>query len=520
MVTTTLAGMARSTQQQARDGLQSLVEGLTTDPDTALARIWLLQTESACDICRQHHSEWSAGELGLHLAASAGRSRTSGPPQTWDRLDGMSHRFPLRSQKIGQIGATGEPLIVRQTSGDSSLTNQQWLAQEGIQSFFGYPIADGERIFGVLGVFLRRELTEFDLNYLRQIANLSARQILHAERLNELQFRIRVLTAESSALGRRSELDRGWGTPVCSTPASRKWDEQIRLAARHRSTVLICGERGSGKEYTARRIHALSEAAQAPFLVVHGKDLDIDFLEEQLRAPNSPSVTATASLNHDKAVCGTLLIESIEQTSAEVQRWLTQYLGQQHDQLSLPGNAPDQFRLIAESSVDLNHEVSSGRLQNELYCALSITEIHVPPLRARIDDLPGLARGMIEKFCEREHRTTLEIPQRLLSAWKQAEWPGNVRELELVLTRCLWRAGENETEIREVEEMIAPELDPPSVILRAQDLKRNEKANLLACLKQCDWKVYGTGGAAEMLGMKPTTLIYRMKILGIRRPSR
>ena len=519
MVVTTPPSTMRLIQRQSRDGLQRIVEGLTSDPETALARIWMLQSDTACDICCQHAGQHSHDEMGLHLAASAGHSRDASQPQTWNRLDGMSHRFPLRSQKIGRIGATGEPLIVRRTSGDSSLTNPLWLAQEGIQSFFGYPITDGGRIFGVLGVFLRRELTDPDLIYLGQIARAGAQFIIDAEHQFRLQTEVDSLTAENRTLRRRSKLDAIHGPLINTSAAARKWEEQIRLAAQHDSPVLIRGERGSGKEFTARRIHALSKAAQRPFLVVDAMDLDVTFLEQELAKPNHLSKTGDPSPGSDQTMAGTLLIESIEQASSDVQNWLASFLIPRADGTRQQSRT-NRLRILAESAADLDHEITSGRLHNDLYCALSVAEIHVPPLRARAEDLSGLAKGVIERFCQREHRSTLEIPVRQLEEWTHGDWPGNVRELEFVLTRCLWRAAEDDVEVRDVKTPPSSSNDDLPEILRVQDLRRNEKVNLLACLKQCDWKVYGSGGAAEMLGMKPTTLIYRMKILGIRRPSR
>lgn len=517
MVTTTLSTTTRSAQYHVQPALQQVVDLLTVEPEAALARIWLLQSEDQCDCCRSNEGQRPGGELGLHLAASAGRSRDVTQPQTWNRLDGMSHRFPLRSQKIGRIGATGEPLIVRQSLGDASLTNPQWLVKEGIQSFFGYPIMEGHQIFGVLGVFLRRELSERDLQYLSQISNLSARLISDAMQRSEMRNRVRTLVAENAALLRRSDFGQLDAEPGTRSAASRKWDEQIRLAAKHDAPVLILGERGSGKGYTARRIHAQSKVSHGPFLVISGHELDIDFLEHHL---SSTVDSSEPSADPDGSPIGTLFIKSIERTSAAVQNRLTELLAVQENSGNKNLQQSFRYRVIADSMANLEEEVASGRLLNDLYCALSIAEIRVPALRGRTEDLPALAKSIVHRLCEREQRTTLEIPSRLINEWKQATWPGNVRELEMVISQCVWQAGPDDVEIQAFETPPSTEADTPSEILRAQDLKRNEKANLLACLKQCGWKVYGDGGAAEMLGMKPTTLIYRMKILGIRRPAR
>jgi transcriptional regulator with GAF, ATPase, and Fis domain len=482
------------TFRAAQSGLQRIVENLTESPEIALARIWLLQTSDDCEVCRSK-LESAESESSLHLAASAGSSRNPSRPESWNRLDGSSHRFPLRSQKIGRIGATGEPLIVRHAAGESSLTNPEWLSREGIQSFFGYPLVQDGGIFGVLAVFSRRELNDADLRFLRQIAEGGARLLADANRLADQDRRLSHLNIELASLRADLDSDGRWETLIASSPASRKWAGQIQLAAQHEQPVLIVGEHGAGKEFTARRIHGMNGRRGHVFHKLHAASLTIESLESIW----------------DRA--GTLFLDAIERTPQGVQAKLTEML------LAKP--AGSAFRVLASSAVDLRAEVAAGRLRNDLFCALSVAEIDVPTLRDRRDDLPELVGEIVQQICRREHRDPLEIDPAALARLSRHAWPGNVRELRHVLECAVWRAEDGRLALDDCLKIAPDGIERgDAAFVSAEELKRHERANVLACLKQSRWKVYGRGGAAELLGMKPTTLLYRMKSLGIRKPAR
>lgn len=516
---------APTTFRTAQSGLQKIVEDLSETSDIAMARIWLVQTAESCDVCVSRNEHHEIQEPSLHLVASAGQSRDPKNPEVWNRLGGAFHRFPLNSHKIGQIGATGKPLLVHHKKGETELLNPNWLTREGIQSFFGYPLVSEGQIWGVFAVFSRPKLTERDLRFLTQIADGGLRLLQVSSMLSEQQHHLCRLKSENEQLRVDLEAADSFGRLVVCGPASRKLDEQIRIAASHKQPVLIQGERGSGKELTAREIHRCSRDQAGTFVKVAGHSLSENTVESWSKSPVVRSVDLTA-LSQFKSgehpAIGTLFIDAVDQASSAVQATLTNFLlspslAGEPATAEIPIPKP---RIIVSSKLDLQSEVAAGRFRHDLYCALSVTEIQVPPLRQRQEDLPLLAAKIVSELCHREHRDELKLDSTFLTKLAQHDWPGNVRELQYVLGCAVVQAIDGQIVVDDYLKLgtVPPTHQQVPPFVRADALKRQERANIVACLKRCDWKVYGRGGAAAQLGMKPTTLTYRMKVLGIRKP--
>lgn len=499
--------------------MQDLVDGLTRTPDVALARVWLIQANSACEVCRGR-ADGRGSDVGLHLAASGGRSRKSGVAEVWNRLDGVSHRFPLHQQKIGRIGATGEPLIVQRAADEPALTNPAWVAEEGIESFFGYPLMHLGQVLGVLAVFTRRELDERDVGYLSQIADGGASLVAAATTIAEQREIVERLQVEAASLRRDRESEAFFGPMIARSVAARKWEGQIQLAAGHEQPVLITGEPGAGKEFTARLIHARSPRAREGFVKVDA-EVDAEAIGAWLAtAESAPGRDWWLSREErdSLALGGMLFLDGVERLPVPLQGRLAAWV-QRCSWASRPdeadrGSVP---RLIAAGCGDLSAKVQAGQLREDLYCALSVVEIPVPPLRNRGDDFPELTRTILNQIAGRDHVPCPELDASSLERLRRHEWPRNVRQLRHVLEEVVWRSTEGGFP---VDRFVPPASNDAQSLLSAAQLKKQERTNMLACLKQCDWRIYGPNGAAELLGMKPTTLAYRMKALGIRKPAR
>jgi transcriptional regulator with GAF, ATPase, and Fis domain len=518
---------APTTFRTAQSGLQKIVQDLSENSDIAMARIWLVQPAEFCEVCVSRNEHHEFHEPSLHLVASAGQSRDPKNPEVWNRLGGAFHRFPLNSHKIGQIGATGKPLLVHHKKGETELLNPNWLTREGIQSFFGYPLVSDGQIWGVFAVFSRPKLTERDLRFLTQIADGGLRLLQVSSKLSEQQYRLCRLTSENEQLRLDLETSESFGPLVACGPASRKLNEQIRIAADHRQPLLIQGERGSGKEFTAREIHRRGIDQTDPFVKVVGHALSKNIVEAWARSEEIHPVDLQAVsqfARFEGYSIGTLFIDAVDQVSSDVQEILTKIVlspsfAGEH---SAADSRLPKPRIIVSSTVDLQSAVAAGRFRHDLYCALSVTEIHVPPLRQRQEDLPFLAAKIVKDVCHREHRDELKLDSTVLTRLAQYDWPGNVRELQYVLGCAVIQAIDGQIVVDDYLKMgsVQQTDQQPTSFVRADALKRQERANILACLKRCDWKVYGRGGAAEQLGIKPTTLMYRMKVLGIRKPAK
>lgn len=487
--------------------LQQTVESLGVVPGIALARIWLVQSNYQCMHCRSANPT-KTSELSLHLVASHGRSRNESSPEVWNRTSGGFHQLPLHSQKIGRIASTGEPLLVRKSVAQSSLLNPDWVEHEAIQSFFGYPLIHSGHIQGVLAVFSRRELDDRDVNYLSQIAASVTSSLAYASQI--ATYRRRLQQAEAQNLRLRADLQTHTleGPLVAVGTASQKWDRQIRLAAHHLQPVLISGGCGAGKEFTARLIHERSSQNSAPFVKVDANTIDASVLESLFAAQKD---------------AGTVFIDAIEHAPHELQELLATLINSisRSSELGATEAHVSGIRVLSSTTVDLHENVANGSFNKDLFSAITVTDIQVPALAERHEDLAKLASDLLRAICRREHRPEVTLVDSALQLLKSYSWPGNVRQLRTVLESCLWRSpfGLVELDSSTLSDLL-PGVASPVTVLTADEIKRRERANIEACLRQCGWKVYGPGGAAELLGMKPTSLIYRMKALKIRKPAK
>ena len=482
--------------QDIRSRLQVLVNELSQRSEFALARIWLIDAGDLCTHCFLR-DQCADRRACLHLVASAGCSRLPQSSQAWDRLDGTFRRLPLNVQKIGRIGATGEPLVIPRIGDDGgSLMHRQWAADEHIRGFFGYPLHVQGVISGVFAVFSRVALNELLITLLQTLANTAAEMVAQAASRSQLQLKSQFLALES---------EKYLGAPVvtsCSA-AARKLETQIQLAARFGGAALIAGEQGTDLREVARRIHEAGSQNGHLLFAVEGSRFCEQFLDDD-------------PFFADRLPAGTLLLENLDRVSPERQKSLANALSHMSG-VSQQGHP--RTKILASLSNSSAGNVT-GRLQHDLHCLLSVLCVEIPPLADRRDDLCAVSHRVLGRLQQRYGRAGLRLAEDELLRMQQYAWPGNDRELELLLERALLRLPLKEMVIRNVlgtSQFGLPD-DPQGAVASEDRIRHWQRENLLVCLEQCHWKIYGDDGAAARVGIKPTTLISRMKKLGIKKP--
>jgi transcriptional regulator with GAF, ATPase, and Fis domain len=223
---------------------------------------------------------------------------------------------------------------------------------------------------------------------------------------------------------------------------------------------------------------------------------------------------------------GTLFLDEIGEAPLAMQAKLLRVL--QEQELERVGDTRTRkvdVRIIAATSRDLKKEVDAGRFREDLFYRLSVFPIQIPPLRERRDDIPPLATHFVKQSARRMNRPAPRITQATISQLTAHDWPGNVRELQNAVERAviLSQSGVLRFELAESIAIDAP-LAPThplskSALLTRDELKRQERDSIATALKQTGGKIFGPGGAAELLGMKPTTLASRIKALGLQRKT-
>jgi transcriptional regulator with GAF, ATPase, and Fis domain len=291
--------------------------------------------------------------------------------------------------------------------------------------------------------------------------------------------------------------------------------EHIRLAGPSETTVLILGESGTGKELVAKAIHDASNRKSKPLVVVNCGALPPTIIESELFGHEKGAFTGAVEKrigSFEQANGGTIFLDEIGELPTDLQVKFLRVLQQKEIQPIGGSTRKVDVRIIAATNRHLDEAVAAGNFRMDLYYRLNVFPIFIPPLRERKEDILLLANFFINKFADLERKIISGFSAEVIQAMENYEWPGNVRELENLMHRSvLLTKGPIVSEFYHKPEPI--KLSYPDRKLRS--MTENERDHIIATLKSCNWKVYGPGGAAELLEMNVSTLNSRIKKLGI-----
>lgn len=503
--------------------LGAIVQGLASLPDAALVRIWLKGPGDQCGRCPLR-AECPDQTECLHLAASAGASRDEAAG-SWNRLDGRFRRFPLGVRKVGRIAAGAKAELHRTSDGPAWFSDVDWAQREGIQTFAGHPLVFRDDCMGVLAMFSRATLGEDELVWLRTFSNQAAVAIANARAFEEIAELRRRVELERDYL-REENRDRGAFDGIIGSSSALELPlSHVERVAPTDASVLILGESGTGKELFARAIHERSDRRDGPLVRVNCAAMPKELFESEFFGHQRGAFTGATSDRAGRfeiADGGTLFLDEVGEIPLELQSKLLRVL--QEGQFERIGEAKTRkvdVRIVAATNRDLEREVASGRFRQDLYYRLSVFPLALPPLRERPEDVPDLARHFITRAARRYHRRAPELEPAQVLALQRYRWPGNIRELQNVIDRAVILSdGQRlplEAALPDLRGDAAPAREPSDRIRTEAEIRGMEKANVEAALAQAGGKISGPGGAAELLGIKSTTLASRMRALGIRR---
>jgi transcriptional regulator with GAF, ATPase, and Fis domain len=294
----------------------------------------------------------------------------------------------------------------------------------------------------------------------------------------------------------------------------------IETVAPTDATVLISGETGTGKELVARAIHRESRRAARPFIRLNCSAIPATLLESELFGHERGAFTGACSRRlgrFELAQGGTLFLDEIGEMAVHLQPKLLRVLQEREfERLGGTQTLPADVRIIAATNRSLRAMVDEQSFREDLYYRLNVFPIHVPPLRERSGDVLLLARAFFRKIAREMNKEIIALSPAATAKLEAHDWPGNVRELQNVIERAVIVCRGPILEVALHED--APRgrtLAPP----RTDALADIDRAHIVAVLDKTNWVVGGPEGAAARLGMKRTTLNFRMKKLGITRPG-
>ena len=374
------------------------------------------------------------------------------------------------------------------------------------------PIREDGRLIGAVVVFR-------DISRLRKA-------------LSEVEALKNQLQAENVYFQEEIKTEYNFDEIVGSSPEMRKVLKAIETVAPTEVNVLITGETGTGKELVARAVHSRSVRREKPLIKVNCATIPRELFESEFFGHVRGAFTGALRDRAGRfqiADKGTLFLDEVGEIPLEMQSKLLRVLQEgEYERVGDERTRHADVRLISATNRDLEKEIEEGRFRRDLYYRINVFPVELPPLRLRRGDLPLLASHLLACAYKRMDRPAVALTERHARLLEGYSWPGNVRELQNVIERAVIvsRPGGLCFEMPALDQQPAAEpiagttaAEPQTQgILSDAEVRRLERENLLAALKKTDWRVYGEGGAAELLGIRPTTLASRMKKMGLEKP--
>ncbi len=419
-----------------------------------------------------------------------------------ERFEASVHPDDLElvRQVIARALGEREPLNVeyRILVGDGRV---KWIASRGRPYF--KPTGEPDRLMGVSIDISERKHMEGELK----------------EQLREIEELRRRLENENLYLREELRTERGFEKIVGESKALKKVIIAAKQVAATEATVLILGETGTGKGLVANAIHQLSARRDRPLVTVNCSALPQNLIESELFGREKGAFTgahARQAGRFEVANGGTIFLDEIGEMPLELQSKLLRVLQEgEFERLGSAKTVKMDVRVIAATSRDLRQEVHIKRFREDLYYRLNVFPIPIPPLRQRSEDIPLLAQHFVEKYGRKMGRHIESIPRTTIKTFLEYDWPGNVRELEHVIERGVIISTGRSFKLAEQLRSSKPVGSRNEPL---KDLATAEREHILRVLQKTGWRIDGPSGAAAILKLHPSTLRFRIKKLGLRRP--
>jgi formate hydrogenlyase transcriptional activator len=429
--------------------------------------------------------------------------------------------IPLEGTISGEVVKTGQALLLDEKDFSRFAPQTNPLVAAGLKSACFLPLTSHNHALGTLNVGKTQKdaFSTEDLDFLRQVANQVAIGVENALNYQQLAESRKRLAEERDYLIEEIRTDHDFEAIIGQSPVLKRILKQAELVAPTDSTVLILGETGTGKEILARAIHNISSRRERTFVNVNCAAIPLGLLESELFGHEKGAFTGAITQKigrFELAHQGTLFLDEVGDIPLELQPKLLRVLQERDfERLGSTRTLHVDVRLVAATSRDLAQMVEEREFRSDLYYRLNIFPILVPPLRERPEDIPLLVAHFTDKYARRMDKRISKIPAETMDALKRYHWPGNVRELQNFIERA--------TILTSGATLQAPlsELKQAAQVVqrKARTLADSEREQILRALREAQWVLGGPGGAAERLGLKRTTLFYKMRKLGITRPG-
>jgi formate hydrogenlyase transcriptional activator len=406
---------------------------------------------------------------------------------------------------------------------DEAVKDKETLRQHGPKSNVTFPLFSNGKVIGCLSFGSMREEREWSATVVERLglaAQVFANALARAradrdlrQAYLEIEGLKRRLEKENVYLREEVKLEHHHNEVIGDSEGIRRVLKKAEQVAPTDSTVLLLGETGTGKELIARTIHEHSRRKNRVMVKVNCAALPASLVESELFGREKGAFTGALTREigrFELADNSTILLDEIAELPIELQSKLLRVLQEgEFERLGSPKTIKVNVRVIAATSKDLQLAVREGKFREDLFYRLNVFPITIPPLRERREDIAPLVWHFVNNLSQRMGRSIEAIQGSTMEAFKSYYWPGNIRELRNVIERFLI------TNTNTVFQAEVPTAETSGTRAHAQTFEEAERNHFLHIMEMVGWRVRGEGGAAEILGMKPTTLESRMQKLGI-----
>jgi formate hydrogenlyase transcriptional activator len=435
------------------------------------------------------------------------------------------HEIPIGESHLGTAFQTGQPVLLNRIDLSEAPPEKSAIAAaEGIRSLCFIPLVSRNRTVGVLALARRGEMpfSQEEVHFLPQMAGQIAIAVENACAYRQIADLRDKLAQEKLYLEDEIRTELNFEQIVGNSPSLRRTLHKVETVAPTESTVLVYGETGTGKELVARAIHDGSPRRVGAFVKLNCAAIPTGLLESELFGHEKGAFTGAVAQRigrFELANGGTIFLDEVGEIPLELQPKLLRVLQEREfERLGNSRTFRTNARLIAATNRDLATMVEEGKFRTDLFYRLNVFPVQVPPLRERTEDIPLLVRHFAQEFSRRMNKQIETIPSETLQSLTRYHWPGNIRELQNVIERAVilspgpvLRVSPSEYKQRAAKSKASPS--------RSDTLEEAERKHVLAVLEETNWVLAGPRGAAARLGVKRSTLQYRMGKLGISRGS-
>jgi transcriptional regulator with GAF, ATPase, and Fis domain len=388
-------------------------------------------------------------------------------------------------------------------------------------------------VLGVIAGFIRGDLSKISAVWARVIGEHVGAAVANARAFSEIQRLKSQLEVQNTYLQEEVVESKAFGNLIGKSAALRHIVSQIDLVAPTEASVLILGETGTGKELVAHEIHRRSPRSNATMVRVNCAGIPRELFESEffghVRGAFTGAIKERAG-RFEAAENGTLFLDEVGDLPLDMQGKLLRVLQEKrYERVGETRTRYANVRIIGATNRDLKKATAEGLFREDLYYRINVFPIHVPPLRERKDDIPLLASHFVDLSVKDINCRRPRLTRAAITKLQEYDWPGNIRELRSVVERAVILARGGALDFDVPTSPLSPssfrgiisntEVEAEPEFLTQAELDRRERENLLAILNKTNWKIKGPDGAAELLGVKSTTLYSRLRRMGLRPPA-